>query len=46
MWIKWSRAGAVGVDHVPLCNWAERGFGPVAVELVFHFLNIFKFLQF
>jgi hypothetical protein len=39
------RASALGMGHAPLCNWAERGFGPVAVELVFHFLNIFKFLQ-
>jgi hypothetical protein len=38
------RVGAVDVGHVLLCNWAERGFGPVAVELVFYFLNIFKFL--
>jgi hypothetical protein len=28
-----------------LCNWAKRSFGPVAVGLVFHFPNIFKFLQ-
>jgi hypothetical protein len=35
----------VGVGHVPLCKWAERGFGSVAVKLVFHFSNIFKFLQ-
>jgi hypothetical protein len=39
------RAGAVGMGHAPLCNWAERAFGPVAVELVFHFPNIFKYLQ-
>jgi hypothetical protein len=26
-----------------LYNWAERGFGPVAVELVFYFPNIFNF---
>jgi hypothetical protein len=39
------RAGAVGTGHVRLCNWAKHGFGPAAVELVFHFLNIFKFLQ-
>jgi hypothetical protein len=39
------RASAVGVGHAPLCKWAEHGFGPVAVELVFHFPNIFKFLQ-
>jgi hypothetical protein len=38
-------ARTMHVGHAPLCNWAERGFGPVAVELVFHFLNIFKFLQ-
>jgi hypothetical protein len=39
------QAGAMGVGHAPLCNWAERGFSPVTVELVFYFLNIFKFLQ-
>jgi hypothetical protein len=39
------RASAVDVGHALLCNWAERGFDPVAVELVFYFLNIFKFLQ-
>jgi hypothetical protein len=39
------RVGAVDVGHALLCNWAERGFGPVAVELVFYFLNIFKSLQ-
>jgi hypothetical protein len=39
------RASAVGVGHARLCNWAERGFGSVAVELVFHFPNIFNFLQ-
>jgi hypothetical protein len=40
-----SRAGTVDVGHALLCNWAERGFGPVAVELIFYFLNIFKSLQ-
>jgi hypothetical protein len=39
------RAGAVDVGHALLCNWAERGFGPVAVKLVFYFSNIFKSLQ-
>jgi hypothetical protein len=39
------RTGAVDVGHVLLCNWAERGFGPVAVELVFYFPNIFKSSQ-
>jgi hypothetical protein len=39
------RAGAVDVGHALLCNWVERGFGPVAVELVFYFSNIFKSLQ-
>jgi hypothetical protein len=39
------RAGAVDVGRTLLCNWAERGFGPVAVELVFYFSNIFKSLQ-
>jgi hypothetical protein len=39
------RASAVEVGHTLLYNWAERGFGPVAVELVFYFPNTFKFLQ-
>jgi hypothetical protein len=39
------RASAVDMGHALLCNWAERGFGPVIVELVFYFLNIFKSLQ-
>jgi hypothetical protein len=39
------RAGTVDVGHALLCNWAERGFGLVAVELIFYFLNIFKSLQ-
>jgi hypothetical protein len=29
------RADAASVGQVPLCNWAERGFGPVTLELVF-----------
>jgi hypothetical protein len=28
-----------------LCDWAVRGFGPVTVELIFYFLNIFNSLQ-
>jgi hypothetical protein len=39
------RADAVDVGRALLYNWAERGFGPVTVELVFYFPNIFKFLQ-
>jgi hypothetical protein len=39
------RASTVGVGHAALCNWAKCGFGPVAVELVFHFPNIFKLLR-
>jgi hypothetical protein len=38
------RASAVGVGHTRLCNWAERGFGPVAVELNFLFFEYIEFL--
>jgi hypothetical protein len=29
------QADAVSVGHAPLCNWAEREFGPVTLDLVF-----------
>jgi hypothetical protein len=29
------RADAVSVGHAPLCNWADREFGPVTLDLVF-----------
>jgi hypothetical protein len=29
------RADAMSVGHAPLCNWAEREFGPVTLDLVF-----------
>jgi hypothetical protein len=29
------RADAASMGQAPLCNWAERGFGPVTLELVF-----------
>jgi hypothetical protein len=29
------QADAASVGQAPLCNWAERGFGPVTLELVF-----------
>jgi hypothetical protein len=29
------RADATSVGQAPLCNWTERGFGPVTLELVF-----------
>jgi hypothetical protein len=42
----------VAVGHAPawlwdfhaLCNWAERGFGRVALKLIFYFSNIFNSL--
>jgi hypothetical protein len=43
--VQTGRAGAVDVGYALLCNWAERGFGPMVVELVFYFPNIFKSLQ-
>jgi hypothetical protein len=36
------RAGAVDVGHALLCNWAEHGFGPVAVELFFSIFRIYS----
>jgi hypothetical protein len=44
-WARLGRARVMQAGCAALCNWAERGFGPMAVELVFHFPNIFKFLQ-
>jgi hypothetical protein len=34
---------AVGRTHA-LCNWAERGFGPVTLELVFLFSEYIQIL--
>jgi hypothetical protein len=39
------RADAVGVGQVPLCIWAERGFGPEALKLIFLFSDLFNSLQ-
>jgi hypothetical protein len=36
------RANAMSVGHTPLCNWAEREFGPVTLDLVF---LIFEYIQ-
>jgi hypothetical protein len=38
------RARAVCVGQAPLCNWAERGFGPVTLELVFLFSEYIQIL--
>jgi hypothetical protein len=38
------RAGAVDVGHALLCNWAERGFGPVAFDYIFIFFEYIQFL--
>jgi hypothetical protein len=39
------RANAAGVGQVPLCIWAERGFGPEALKLIFLFSDLFNSLQ-
>jgi hypothetical protein len=38
------RADATSVGQAPLCNWAERGFGPVTLELVFLFSDYIQIL--
>jgi hypothetical protein len=38
------RADAVSMGHAPLCNWVERGFGPVAADLNFLFSEYIQFL--
>jgi hypothetical protein len=35
----------VAVGHAPLCIWAERGFGPEALKLIFLFSDLFNSLQ-
>jgi hypothetical protein len=43
--VRVGQADAAGVGQAPLCIWAERGFGPEALKLIFYFLNIFNSLQ-
>jgi hypothetical protein len=38
------RADAASVGQAPLCNWVERGFGPVTLELVFLFSDYIQIL--
>jgi hypothetical protein len=38
------RADATGVGQAPLCIWAERGFGPVALKLIFLFSEYIQIL--
>jgi hypothetical protein len=38
------RADAAGVGQAPLCIWAERGFGPVALKLIFLFSEYIQIL--
>jgi hypothetical protein len=38
------RARAVHVGQAPLCNWAEREFGPVALKLIFLFFEYIQIL--
>jgi hypothetical protein len=38
------RTRTVHVGHAPLCNWAEREFGPVALKLIFLFSEYIQIL--
>jgi hypothetical protein len=39
------QADAAGVGQAPLCIWAERGFGPETLKLIFLFSDLFNLLQ-
>jgi hypothetical protein len=36
------RANAMGMGQAPLCIWAERGFGPEALKLIFLFSDFIQ----
>jgi hypothetical protein len=36
------RADTAGVGQAPLCIWAERGFGPEALKLIFLFSDFIQ----
>jgi hypothetical protein len=38
------QADATGVGQAPLCIWAERGFGPEALKLIFLFSEYIQIL--
>jgi hypothetical protein len=38
------QADAAGVGQAPLCIWAERGFGPEALKLIFLFSDFIQIL--
>jgi hypothetical protein len=38
------QAYAASVGQAPLCNWAERGFGPEALKLIFLFSEYISIL--
>jgi hypothetical protein len=42
--VRVGRAYTASVGQVPLCNWAERGFGPVALKLIFLFSEYIQIL--
>jgi hypothetical protein len=39
------QADTAGVGQAPLCIWAERGFGPETLELIFLLFDLFNSLQ-
>jgi hypothetical protein len=43
--MRMGRADSAGVGQAPLCIWAERGFGPEALKLIFLFSDLFNSLQ-
>jgi hypothetical protein len=44
--VRVGRADATGVDQAPLCIWAERGFGPEALKLIFLFSDFNQIQKF
>jgi hypothetical protein len=43
--VRVGRADAAGVGQALLCIWAERGFGPETLKLIFLFSDLFNSLQ-
>jgi hypothetical protein len=43
--VRVDQADAAGVGQAPLCIWAEHGFGPETLKLIFLFSDLFNSLQ-
>jgi hypothetical protein len=43
--VRVGKADAAGVGQAPLCIWAERGFSPEALKLIFLFSDLFNLSQ-